>query len=1096
MIPRSLLSAAALCGLALALPAQGHLLRFPDLHGDQIVFCHASDLWLVSAQGGRARRLTSHSGLELFPKFSPDGKWIAFTGQIDGDEQVYVIPSEGGEPRQLTFYPARGPLPDRWGHDHQVHGWTPDARRVVFRSQRDGWTLTGTRLFTVGLDGGLEEALPMPVSGAGDLSPDGTKLAYSPLTRDFRTWKRYQGGWAQELYVYDLAANTQVQITNDPRNDRDPMWIGERIYYLTDRTGKANLWSYDLRTKETAQETTETEWDLRWPSRAEDARIVLERAGELHVFSCKDRSLTRVPIEVPDEGLHRRPGRVSVERQAAAASLAPSGERILVEARGEVFSVPVEHGPTRNLTRTPGAHEKQAAWSPDGRWVAYVSDKSGEEQVWIVAQDGSGEPRMLTEGVRGMLYRPTWSPDSKRIAFSDKEGRLWVVEVAGAKALQIADEERGQLQDFVWSPCSGHLAWSQSEASLAMRSVWIWSEADQQIRRVTDPLRFSSSPAFDAKGERLFFLGRRSYAPRIGTIEFNFQPDRMTGVFALALRKDLGPLLPPRSDEVKVEAETRPATAAAPSRPAAQESRPASGAGRIDWEGLEARIEALPIEADNLAGLGAGETHLFYARTPSFYYGRASDRPGALLAFDLKERKAGEVSDNANGYDLSANGKKLLVREGNRIFVQDATLGGKASRKAVALSGLTMELDPRAEWLQIFDEVWRRYRDFFYAENMHGYDWEALRAQYRPLVARLGHRAELNYVLGEMVAELNAGHAYVSGGDWHMPERPRAALPGARFALDPASGRYRIARILRGENDDARYRSPLTEVGVQVAVGDYVLAIDGQELKAPDNPYRLLRHLGDQPVTLLVNDQPAREGAREVRYRGIASETQLNYWQWTHDNRERVARMTQGRVGYLHLPDMGEDGIREFVKWYYPQLDKEGLVIDVRANGGGNISRMVIERLRRVLLMGTFGRTTGFTPYPDGVFHGHLVCLLNQNSASDGDIFPAMFRRAGLGPLVGKRSWGGIVGITNRGTLVDGGIVNVPEFGNTELDQGAWTIEGHGVDPDFEVENEPQDILAGRDAQLEKAVELVMKAIQERPKPKPVRPPLPVKTGR
>jgi len=1075
--------------LATALPAQTRLLRFPDLHGDQVVFCYGSDLWKASTKGGLATRLTSHPGLELFPKFSPDGKWIAFTGQIDGDEQVYVIPSSGGDPKQLTYYPARGPLPDRWGWDNQVVGWIPDGTSVLFRSLRDGWTSPMSKLYTVKVTGGAALPLPMPVSGMGDFSPDQKQMVYSPLVRDFRTWKRYEGGWAQDLFVFDLQTFESRNLTNHPRTDRDPMWIGDRIWFASDRSGTLNLWSVLPNGNDLRAETNSDRWDVRWPSKAEDARIVYEFGGELAVFDCLQRSTTKVGIVVPDEGLAKRPSRISAEPHVESFSLAPKGERALIVARGDVYSVPIEHGPVRNLTRSSSAHDKAAAWSPDGRKVVFLSDRTGEEQLWLVDQDGTGDAEPLTTTLKAMLYAPTWSPDGKHIAFSDKDGKLFVLEVATKALRTIADEERGQVLDFSWSPCSGYLAFSLSKGS-QMRVVVVWSAADGTRHEVTSPTEISTQPAWDVKGERLFFLGNRSYAPRIGTLEFNYSADRQTGVFAIALRKGLKSLLPARSDEVMLEA-----PASQPSNPQSSQpvSQPSSKpAFNLDFDGIVDRVELLPIAFDNYATLEAVEGGLVYLRRPAFYYGREPDTKPVLLHYDLKERKQTEISEGLAGLAVSQDGKKLLLREGSALFLQDASAGGKGTRKQVSLAKLDYDQVPQEEWIQIFDEVWRRFRDFFYAENMHGYDWEALRAQYRPLVAHVSHRADLNYVIGEMIAELNVGHAYISGGEWAPTNRPRYALPGARFELDAGSGRYKLARILRGQNDDPKYRAPLTEVGVEVSEGEFVLAIDGEELRQDEDPYRLLRHKGDNPVSLLVSKTPARAGAREVKFKGVGSESDLLYFAWVKTNRERVAKLSGGKVGYLHVPDMGENGIREWIKWYYAMLDKDALIIDDRYNGGGNISRMLIERLRRVLLMGGFGRTTGFAPYPDGTFQGHLVCLLNENSASDGDIFPAMFRRAKLGPLIGKRSWGGIVGITNRGNLLDGGVVNVPEFANTELD-GEWTIEGHGVDPDFVVENDAKSVIGGRDPQLERGVELAMEAIAKKPVVRPVRPALPVK---
>lgn len=1111
LLPLSLF--AALLATSPHAPAQSKLLRFPDCHGDQVVFTHGGDLWLAPLLGGTATRLTSHPGLELFAKFSPDGRHIAFTGQIDGDEQVYVIPATGGEPRQLTFYPARGPLPDRWGYDHQVYGWTPDGSAVLFRSLREAWTLTGCRLYTVAFTeaalrdrGALPVPLPMPISGAGDIAANG-QIVYSPLFRDFRTWKRYEGGWAQDLWLFDPATGETRNITDHPRTDRDPMWVGDRVYFCSDRTGTLNLWSWDPNTGKSFQETRSDRWDVRWPGAGgpRDQRIVYEKGGELWWYDCATRSENAIPITVPDEGLARRPARVEAARHVEHWALGPGGRRAVFAARGEVLTVPLEHGDVRNLTRSPGVHEKGASFSPDGTQVAFVSDRGGEEQIWLVDHLGAEPARQLTKDLAVMLYPPRWSPDGRSLAFGDKDGVLRVVDVADGAMVQVADEERGQIHDHAWSPCSQHLAFSLTQPS-DLRAVFVWSRADGRLHRVSRALSEDWGPTWDGKGERLFFLGRRGFAPRIGALEWNYQVDRSVGVFALSLRADLPALLPPRSDEapapakadaaVEQKAERNGDAQPAPGAQAGAAAAPAQPAATmIDFTGIAERVEPLPLPLDNWTAIEAADGGLLCLRGGGFYYGRDSDRKPALQWFDFGKRETTELADDVQGFDLSPDRKKVLLRQGGKYLVADAGAGGKDGRKELKLGGLPVDRVPAEEWPQIFAEVWRRFRDFFYVANMHGHDWLALRRQYEPLVAHVGHRSDLNYVLGEMIAELNVGHAYIAGGEFEQPARPAVALPGAVFRFDRGAGRYRIARILSGQNDDAVYRAPLTEVGVQASAGDWLLAIDGEDVGPTTNPYRLLRHKGDRQVTLLLNAQPVRDGARAVTFRPIASEEKLHYLAWVEHNRARVAELSGGRLGYLHIPDMGADGIREFIKAFYPQRDKQGLVIDVRSNGGGNVSQMILERLSRRLHMVTFGRTSGTRLYPDATFHGHLVCLLNETSASDGDIFPAMFRRAGLGKLVGKRSWGGIIGITNRGMLMDGGTVNVPEFGNTEPGP-VWTIEGVGVSPDIEVDNDLPALLAGRDPQLEQGVEVLLQQIADNPMPRPEPPPAPVKTGR
>ncbi len=1078
--------------------AQTRLLRFPDLHQDRVVFCHAGDLWLCPASGGTASRLTAHPGLELFPKFSPDGRFIAFTGQYDGDEQVYVIPATGGVPQRLTAYPARGPLAPRWGYDNQVYDWTPDGRAVLFRSLRDTWNLTGSRLYTVPLDGGMPEPLPMPESGAGDLSPDGTRVAYSPLVRDFRTWKRYQGGWAQDLYVFDLATHDTLQITDDPRSDRDPMWIGDRIYFSSDRSGVLNLYAYDTRTKQTEQLTHSDTWDVRWPSDDQQGRIVYELNGELQILDLTTRRSLPVSVFVPNDGVAMRPARMSVADNIESSGLSPKGERVLFVARGDVFSVPIEHGPTRNLTRSPGAHDKGASWSPDGKQIAFISDMDGEEEIYRIDQGGSGKPEQLTDGGQAMRYPPVWSPDGRHLAFSDKDGKLYVLEVQSKKLEEIADEARGQIHDHAWSPDGGHLAFSMSDPS-GFRSLYIWTADGGRLSRVSGEMFNEYQPAWGPEGEYLYYLSDRVYSPQISNIEWNFAANRTTGIYALALRKDVAHPFPPESDEVATA--DRPKEEGKAKRSGSKDDddegtdeKPAVGPVKIDFDGLGQRVARVPVPADNYGKLVAVKGHLIYSRAGAFYYGRPGEAEASVHIFSLEDREAKLLAEDVTSHAVSADGTQLLAQQKEVFKLFAAKAGSTEPAKTVSTAGLQVDRVPAEEWTQIFDEVWRRYRDFFYVENMHGYDWKALGDRYRPLLRHVAHRSDLNYVIGEMIAELNVGHAYIAGGDFEMPKRPQVALAGARFALDREAGRYRVTKILVGQNEEELYRSPLTEIGVDVRVGDYLLAIDGVEVGPTDNPFRMLEHIAGRGVELTVNTKPSFDGARKATYLPITSETDLLYLEMVETNRGRVERATDGRVGYLHIPDMGANGIREFIKSYYPQIRKEGLIVDVRNNGGGNVSQMLIERLRRQLLGTRFSRT-GDTPgtYPDAVFHGHMACILDEDSASDGDIFPHMFRQAGLGPLIGKRSWGGVIGITNRGTLIDGGTVNVPEFGTNDPD-GRWIIEGHGVEPDIEVRNDPKAILEGRDPQLERAIEDVLRRMREDPRRLPGRPADPVKT--
>jgi len=796
---------------------------------------------------------------------------------------------------------------------------------------------------------------------------------------------------------------------------------------------------------------------------------------------------------------------VSAANLIESVGLSPKGERALFAARGDIFTAPIEKGPTRNLTDSSGAHDKWPSWSPDGSQIAFISDKTGEEEIYLIPQDGSKPAEQITTGGSAMRYQPEWAPDGKRMAFSDKDGKLYVLTLADRKIVQVTDSPRGQIRDYTWSPRGNFLAFTMSNDN-QFASVFIWSANDSQLRRVTDDYFNSYNPAWDPSGNYLYFLSDREFAPQISNIEFNYATNRPTYIYAMALRKDVKHPFPPESDEVTVAKTAddaakppaeKPAEGAAPA-PAPAEAKPEAppkppATMNIDFDGITNRVARVPLGADNYFGLSVKTGHLLYVTGGAGYYGRQGDRNAALKIYSIKDRKETNLVDDIRGYTLSDDGSKVLVAQGPGYSLYDATPQGEKSKKAVATNGLYVDRVPTEEWNQIFNEVWRRYRDWFYVSNMHGYDWVALREQYRPLLKYVAHRSDLNYVISEMIAELVVQHAYIDGGDFQIPPRPRSGLPGARFELDQQAGRYRISKIFGGDNSEDIYRSPLTEVGVNANVGDYVLAIDGEELKASDDPYRLLRNKADNPVQLTINKTPTMQGARTISYRPITDEQNLIYMDWVTHNRDMVSKATNGRVAYLHVPDMGANGIREFIKWYYPQLKKEALIVDVRANGGGNVSRMLIERLRRKVLSLSYSRTNDdASTYPDGVFIGPMVALLDENSASDGDIFPAMFKEAGLGPLIGKRSWGGVVGITNRGQLIDGGVVNVPEFGFTNK-AGEWIIEGYGVDPDIEVDNDPQSVIAGKDPQLERAIAEVMAKLKT-PVKLPPKPAPPVKT--
>ena len=1090
---RTLISIVILLFVVSTADADTKLLRFPDLHGDQVVFTYAGDLWSADTAGGAARQLTSHPGQELFAKFSPDGKHIAFTGQYDGGEQVYVIPVGGGEPVQLTFYPSEGPLPARWGYDHQVYGWTPDGSAVLFRSVREGFSLTDSRLYTVKLTGGLPQALPMAISGAGAYSPDGTQVVFSPLFRDFRTWKRYQGGWAQDLYLFNLDGSGSQNITQNIRTDRDPMWMGDSLYFVSDRDDYLNLYRYDILAGDTSQLTQYKGQDVRWASDDGSHRIVYELNGTLHIFDVRDDQDSALDITVPaDSGLNL-PELVKVADHLEDFDISPNGERVIIAARGEVFSMPVEEGVSRNLTTSAGAHDREVAWSPKGDHVAWISDAGGEEELYVRDALGLSAARQVTRDSDIRLYHPVWSPGGSMLAYGDAEARIWVIGQDGKNRRLVGDDPGFMQHDFSWSPDSRWLAYSMEDSN-GYRSLFIWDSKSGTSHRITSELFSEYSPAFSASGEQLYYLSDRMFSPQIGNIEFNYVSSRNTGVFAMMLTADASNPFAPKNVEGVTERDDKVGAKDSDKKDRKKDKDSDDTVTvKIDFEGLAGRVARAPVDFDDYFGLSDHGDHLLMVRAGAPFYGRDSYEKPTLIAYSLEDRKTFDIATDIDGYvSASDSGQVVVLQSGklNRFEIKE----DDQEAKNVKIAGLSTERIRSVEYQQIFDEVWRRYRDHFYVRNMHGYDWEALREQYRPLVAYVASRADLNYLIGEMIAELSVGHAYVAGGDIGAPERSEDALLGATFELDESAGLYRIDTIYAGQNEEDRYRSPLTEPGMKVNEGDYVLAINGRPLTAHINPYSLLKGAGGKLLELTVSDDATGGNRHAVIIKPISSENELIYLSQVQHNRDYVTEQTGGKVGYLHIPDMGASGIYEFIKWYYSQIRKQGMIVDVRGNGGGNVSQMIINRLDRGhVFMGYNRGVDNSGTYPTAVFTGPMVGLLNEDSASDGDIFPAAFQALDLGPLIGKRSWGGVVGITGLGDLIDGGTVYVPQFGTASA-EGQWVIEGTGVSPDIEVDNPPEAVMLGKDPQLDRAIKEVLQRLETQPGILPPRPADPVKT--
>ena len=1063
------------------------LLRYPDVYQDQVVFCYAGDVWKSDFDGRNVVRITAHQGLEEFPKFSPDGKYIAFTGQYDGSDQVYVVSSDGGEPKRLTYYPTVAGAPRR-GVDAQVLGWTPDGKQVMFRSKRDSDEVDSlTNIYLVSVDGGRPTRIGVPVAGAGDLSPDGKKLVYSPLFRDFRHWKRYEGGWAQYLLIYDRETKDFSEIPTTPRTDRDPMWLGDHVYFVSDRDGTMNLYRYmpenDVKIEKLSHYS---DWDVRWASSDGEDQIVYENAGSLFVYRPSSNETRELAIHVPHDGLAARPSRVQAWRNVETYGLSPEGKRALFTARGDVFTVPVENGLTRNLTRSSGAHDRCPVWSADGRWIAFVSDESGEDQIYVIDQKGEKDKIQLTNSLRAKLDSLQWSPDGKAFSFRDSMNRLYVLTLKyddpqACELIEVARDKFGGFPGAEWSPDGAYLAYELGE-STEYDAVYVWEKETKTSRRVTDPMFNNFSPTWSQDGDWLFYIGQREFYPQFSSIEWNFAGDRFNGIFAVALRKDVENKFIRTSDEAP---ESEIASSGEKNDDEKKEEVVAQDSKKIDFDGIESRVVRLPINSENYTSLSSAGDFLYFIQEPESFYGRGANGVPKLLSFDLKNLSLQTFVEDFSGYSLSADGKKLLTHKAGYRMYDVGAKGGDS--KVFSLDGMYCDLNPREEWNEIFEEVWRRFRDYFYVKNMHGLDWDAVGNQYRSLLPYVSHRSDLTYILTEMIGELNIGHTYVDGGDFIQPERPVVGLPGATFVLDSEKNLYRIEKIYPGQNEEPKYRSPLTEVGVNASEGDYVLAIDGVKLVGSDNPYRLLENKKER-VELTLSKDGAEENSWKTSYKPVDNEDSLRYLNFVLDRQRRVSELSDGRLGYLHIPDMGGNGAYEFIKWYYPQLRKEGIVIDERSNGGGNISPWIIMRLNQKVLGTRYGKVRETpTTYPTIATTAKFVCLLNETSASDGDIFPYYFRKSGLGKLVGKRSWGGVVGISGRGPLTDGGSVSVP-LNATNSETGEYVIEGHGVDPDVEVWQDPKAVLEGRDPQLERGVEELLKEIEDDPAVKPQRP--------
>jgi len=1066
-----ILSILLLVSIRISAQNEARLLRFPTISGNKIIFSYAGDLYTVDKKGGMARKLTSDVGYEMFARLSPDGKNVAFTAQYDGNTEVYVMPANGGVPKRLTYTATLGrdDISDRMGPNNIVMTWK-DNQTIIFRSRMKSFNDFKGQLFSISIDGGTPQELPLPCGGFCSYSPDKSKLAYNKVFREFRTWKYYKGGMADDIWIYDFGTKQVQNITNTINQDIFPMWNGNTIYFLSDRERTMNMFSYDITTKETKKVTDFTEFDIKFPSIG-DSDIVFENGGYIYTFDLKTQQTQKINIQIADDANSGRSEMKDASKNITSYDVASDGKRIVFSARGDVYTVPAKTGITRNLTQTSGVHERNASWSPDGKYIAYISDATGEDELYYVVQDGSSPAVKLTSNSDTYKYQPQWSPDSKKLLWGDKMLRLQYIDIDSKKVTQVDKSIDGEFTDFNWSPDSKWIAYSRPDKT-AQTKIYLYDVASEKKYPVTDGWYDSGEPTFSADGKYLFFTSNRDFNPTYSWTEWNHAYTNMTKIYFVTLAKATPSPLKPVDDEVNV-AEVKETDA-----------KPADMV--VDIDGIMSRIIALPISAGSYWNINSAGTGVYYCRST------AEDPEAALMLYDLKDKKETNLGAYGN-YVISADRKKMLVNDGGRYGVIDLPKTKIEIKDYANLGNMKVWVNLKEEWQQIYTESWRQMRDFFYDPGMHGLDWKAIYKKYEPLVAYVNHRADLTYIIGEMIGELSIGHSYTGGGDRPQPTRINMGMLGATFSKD-ISGYYKIEKILPGQNWDESTRSPLTEVGVDVKEGDYIIAVNGKSVVNTRSIYELLINTAGKQVELTVNSTASDQGTHKVIVVPIDDEAGLYYYNWVENNIKKVNEATNGKVGYIHIPNMGVEGLNEFVKHFYPQLSKSALIIDDRGNGGGNVSPMIIERLNRELVYMKMARNTSQVPAGIEQQIGPKICLIDQYSASDGDLFPYQFKTLKIGKLVGQRTWGGVVGIRGSLPFIDGGFLNKPEFAHYDAEGTKWIIEGHGVDPDVLIVNDPAKEYAGDDEQLNKAIELILDDLKKVDSNLPPIPPFPDKS--
>ena len=1071
------------------------LLQHPTLSATQIAFVYAGDLWIVPREGGVATRLTSGVGTVSRPFFSPDGNEIAFTGDYNGNADVYVIPAQGGEPRRLTYHPS----PDL------VMGWTRDGKQVLFASSRHSYE-SFNRLFTISREGGFPTELPLPIAAEGSYSPDGGQIAYVPLDHAFEIWKRYRGGRTSPIWIAQLRDSSVTKIPRDNSNDFNPIWVDQRILFLSDRQGPITLFSYDTRTKSVTPLLKNDGFDFKYANAGPGA-IVIEQFGALYLYDLKTGKERKLDIRVEADLPQLRPHFIKVAGRISNADLSPTGKRAVFEARGEILTVPAEKGDIRNITNTPGADERSPAWSPEGERIAYFSDESGEYALYIKNQNGLGEAQRIDLGSPGsFFYFPTWSPDGKKIAYTDKRLNLWYVDLEKKTPVRVFhDRFTGPQQIFraAWSPDSKWLVYTQQELS-HMRSVFLYSLETRESRRVTDGMSDSFSPVFDKSGKYLYLLASTDTGPTLDDSMMSYNRPVTSSVYIAVLRNDLPSPLAPESDE---EQEAKP-----------ESSKKDEGAGKVnpppavkvDFEKISQRILALPVPARNYSELLPGkEGELFIEEGPSFEPLNGSSSLTAFR-FALKTRKTDKLLENLETFYVSADGEKMLYRtaggsgSGGANSAQswfiapvpksEGSTAGTASppppaAKPLNLASMEVRVDPPAEWRQIYHEAFRLERDFFYDGGFHGWDLMAAEKKYEPYLAGVGSRADLNYLFEEAMGNLTVGHLFVRGGESPDVEPVPVGLLGADYRIE--NGRYRFSHVYDGENWNPQLRAPLTQPGVNVVEGEYLLAVNGRDVSGSSNVYSFFEMTANKSVVLRVGPDPSGSGSREVTVVPIASETALRNRAWVEENRRNVDQLSHGKLAYIYLPDTASGGYTSFNRYFFPQAGKQGAVVDERFNHGGTNTDYILDYLRRTLMNYRTTRDGEDMTTPVSLIRGPKAMIINEYAGSGGDAMPWHFRQAHIGTLVGKRTWGGLVGFFGPGeSLMDGGVVTAPSRGFW-TPNNAWKVENHGVAPDVEVEFDPQAVREGHDPQLEKAVQLLLLDLEKHPLPVYHKPPYP-----